>query len=177
MLALVMIIIVALGVTLSFWLDIVHWFKRWWSRERARALELASRPKVRAPLLSINIGSRADDYDDEIDAPLIGMPYQYRPDIDQPKPASMGAVANQYRPGDPLVIRDEADLARTLAALQKPDGKPWLSANKVYAATGGDRGPVLEIVREVRGKDDAPPPLTDPLRVRDSSGERFISRA
>jgi hypothetical protein len=88
-----------------------------------------------------------DDYvqqSREQQAAITHAQYRDTPDIDQLKPASIV-------PQHTSTLPDETALIQHLARLTKPNGTYWLSANKVYAAVGGDRETVLAVIREVRG--------------------------
>jgi hypothetical protein len=71
MVALALVIIVVLAVALSFGLDIAHKLGHWWTGQMEEAERRAALPRVRAPLLSINIHNRPADYvdDEESDDP------------------------------------------------------------------------------------------------------------
>ena len=94
-------------------------------------------------------------------------PYRDTGDIDQLKPASMGA------PQTGAIPSDEA-LARHLAALTKPNGTHWLSANKIVAAVGGDRATVLAWIREERGQPDPAQPAKRQIALRHNGVEELV---
>src|SRR5262249_54875740 len=68
--------------------------------------------------------------------------------------ADMDAVKASIPPGWRDISNE--DLIVLLAVLRGPNGKPRLSANKIYDFVGGDRNTVLARVREVRSGPPAP---------------------
>lgn len=105
--------------------------------------------------------------EEEVTPARPGTPYRSVPDTNQLEPASSGLARTGTVPTDEALIK-------LLAGLQKPSGAWALSANKIAVVIGGERESVLAIIREVRGITE---PIKDGLRVKDSQGERLISRA
>ena len=71
--------------------------------------------------------------------------YRHAPDIDAEIPTSICDVHTS-------MIPDETALIQHLARLTKPSGDYWLTANKLYAAMGGDRNVVMATIRAARGQ-------------------------
>lgn len=95
-----------------------------------------------------------------------GIQYRHPPDIDAEIPAGVNALHTG-------TIPDETALIQHLSRLIKPSGVYWLSANKLYAAIGGDRETVLAVIRDVRGETVKP---NDPYQFEPVNGNVNMSR-
>jgi len=167
MIALALIVIVVLAVALSFGLDIAHAIKHWWTGQMQEAERRAALPKIRAPLLSINISNRPTDYVDDEEMPPSGARSPVPPDTYQAIPPGTASLDTSMVPPDP------AALARHLAELKQPNGLHWLSANKIVSVVPGNRNEVLAIVREVRGESEAP--TSDPQFPESTKDGRAVA--